>query len=329
MALAREAVPRYPRRDLHGEIDSLPVLRRRAPSADGGRVDLRRGASDAGTVLQARRAHRPRRGHRGRSFGAVRRHRPRLLPHRGRGRPGDPAARRRRPRRRREAEARPPVRREPRSPREGPVAERDPGPRHDRRRQGEAHARRSARDLRRAAGAVEGPRRARQPGTAGPGVLSVRTLIAFLALSSAAAAQVTVTGTVTYEDRTYDINGFNGIAPLPVRQAEIELLRASDSALLASGVTNDTGAYSLSFGGPDQDVRIRVFARRSDGKINAVVKNNTSLNQTYAVSSAVFNSQSTPVLDMLITRLSGAGGAFNIFDCAVKTFQYLASIEPA
>jgi len=160
----------------------------------------------------------------------------------------------------------------------------------------------------------------------------LRTLIAFLALSSAAAAQVTVTGKVSYEDRTYNhLAGFTGgIVNRPVRQAEIELLDSVDS-VLASGVTNETGDYSLTFPGPDQDVHIRVYARRSNGtgKINAVVRKTTG-GAIYTVAGNPFNTGTTTVFDMVITVAGGMGGVFNIFDCAVKCFQYLtsAAIEP-
>jgi hypothetical protein len=165
----------------------------------------------------------------------------------------------------------------------------------------------------------------------------VRTLIAFFALSSAAAAQVTVTGTVFYEDRAYTGSGFTGaLVNRPVRQAEIDLVNSAGDVILASGVTDETGAYSLTFAGPDQDVRIRVYARRVDlppkpnpFKINAVVMNNHGAKLVYTVLGAVFNSASPPG-DLIITRSGGAGGAFNIFDCAVKSFQYITStpIEP-
>src|SRR4030095_140378 len=147
---------------------------------------------------------------------------------------------------------------------------------------------------------------------------------------SAAAAQVTVTGKVFYEDRTYTGSGFTGLlVNRPVRQAEIELPAAGHTGL-ANGVTNDTGDYSLSFAGPHQNASIRIFTRRTDGtgKINAVVLDNQGGGQVYAVVGPVFNTSPSPG-DLVITKDGGAGGPFNIFDCAVKSFQLLAGIEPS
>ena len=93
----------------------------------------------------------------------------------------------------------------------------------------------------------------------------MRTLLAFLALSTAAAAQVTVTGKVLYEDRPYTNLGFGASVNRFVRRAEIQLLDSAGTTVLANGFTSDTGDYSLSYVGADQDVKIRVFARRTTG----------------------------------------------------------------
>lgn len=155
----------------------------------------------------------------------------------------------------------------------------------------------------------------------------MRTLIAFLALSTAAAAQVTVTGKILYEDRPYTNAGFGASVNRPVRQAQIDLLNSAETTVLATGFTNETGNYSLTFAGTHQDVKVRIFAFRESGKINAVVK--TMAGATYTVLGPLVNSAASPFGDLVITQAGGAGGAFNIFDCAVKSFQYLAVREPA
>lgn len=154
----------------------------------------------------------------------------------------------------------------------------------------------------------------------------MKTLIAFLALSTAAAAQVTVTGKVLYEDRPYTSSGFGGSVNRPVRQAKIDLLNSALDTILATGFTDGFGNYSLTFAGPDQDVKIRVYAQRATGKINAVVKNLGNAIYTVTSQTAV-NTTASPFSDMVITQSGGFGGPFNIFDCAVKHFQYLASLE--
>jgi hypothetical protein len=161
----------------------------------------------------------------------------------------------------------------------------------------------------------------------------VRTLIAFLALSSAAAAQstITVTGKVFYEDRTYTASGFTGaLVNRPVRQAEIDLMNSAGNSILATGITDENGGYSLSFFGFHQDARVRVTSQRLDGtgKMSIAVLNHPPADDVYAVLGDPLDTLTNPTFaDLVITR-AGVGGAFNIFDCAVKSFQYLASIEP-
>jgi PKD repeat protein len=155
----------------------------------------------------------------------------------------------------------------------------------------------------------------------------VKTLALLLALSSAAAAQVT--GTVRYEDRTYDGSGFTGTAMRPVRQAEFDLLRSSDGTLLASGVTDNSGSFSIAGLPPSEVIRLRIYARRSGGQINAIVRTNQAANALYAATTAPLDTSVTTAfgtVDILIS--GGAAPAFNIFDCAVKTFQYLATLQP-
>jgi len=154
----------------------------------------------------------------------------------------------------------------------------------------------------------------------------MKTLIAFLALSTAAAAQVTVTGKVLYEDRPYTKSGFGASVNRPVRQAKIDLLNSAGNTILATGFTDEIGTYSLTFAGPDQDVKIRVYAQRGTGKINAVVKNLGNAIYTVTSPTAV-NTTTSPFADLVITQSGGSGGPFNIFDCAVKHFQYLASLQ--
>lgn len=154
----------------------------------------------------------------------------------------------------------------------------------------------------------------------------MRTAVIFLLLGSAAAAQVTVSGTVRYEDRTYDATGFTGTAWRFVRQAEVELLVGGIST--ATGATDDTGAYSFSGVAAAASVQVRVYARRVGGQINAAVRNNPGANAIYtAITGPVVTAAPTTTVDLDLD-LNGAGPVFNIFDCAVKTFQHLLVLEP-
>ncbi|HZE97834.1 MAG TPA: PKD domain-containing protein, partial [Planctomycetota bacterium] len=154
----------------------------------------------------------------------------------------------------------------------------------------------------------------------------MRTAAIFLLLSSAAAAQVTVTGQFRYEDRTYDGTGFTGTAFRPVRQAEIELL--SSGSTLVISTTDETGSFSFANIPSGLSLQVRVYARRVGGRINATVRNNAGANAIYAAISGTIDSSTTSSFGTLDLLRGGAGPAFNIFDCAVKSFQHLAALEP-
>ncbi len=156
----------------------------------------------------------------------------------------------------------------------------------------------------------------------------MKTLVFFLALSSAAAAQVT--GTIRYQDRTYTGAGFQGITTRPVRQAEIDIVRASDGVVFSSGVTDDNGGFSLSGVPAGEVVRFRLYARRTASQMNMVIRNNPAANLLYAVASGTLDTGvSTDFGTVTLTIAAGSAQVFNIFDCAVKTFEYLVSLDPA
>jgi len=156
----------------------------------------------------------------------------------------------------------------------------------------------------------------------------VKTVAAFLLLSSAAAAQVTVSGVVRYEDRVYGAGGFTGTTFLPVRQAEIEVLQSGQPPV--PGTTHDTGAFSVPGIPSGVSVQVRIYARRIGGQINALVLNNSGSQAVYTAISPAIDTGITPTFGTIdITIANGAAPAFNIFDAAVKSFQYLATVEPA
>ena len=157
----------------------------------------------------------------------------------------------------------------------------------------------------------------------------MRTLAFGLALSSAAAAQVT--GRVRYQDRVYDLMGFTGSEPYrPVRYAEVEIVRDSDGTTLGTGVTDDAGTFRI--GGIPGRTRVfaRVYARREGGGINAAVRDNFTDRALYAAATASIvtnNAGSGTIPDRDLTIASGAAPPFNVFDAAVRSFEYQASVD--
>jgi PKD repeat protein len=140
-------------------------------------------------------------------------------------------------------------------------------------------------------------------------------------------ALVQVSGTVTYEDRTYDATGFTGIIARPVRQAEVDVERVSDGTVLGSGTSDETGAFSIPVAA-GETVRARVYARRASGPFNIAVRNNAGSNALYtAVTGSILTTGGSDSLPPLALTAAGAAPAFNLFDCAVRSFQVQATLD--
>ncbi len=136
----------------------------------------------------------------------------------------------------------------------------------------------------------------------------------------------TVSGVVTYEDKEYGQNGFTtNVLTKTVRYAEIELVNSFTSAVLASTLTDASGAYSLSYttyiGVP---TKLRVIANAGPtGSPVAEVRNLRG--QVYAVSVSVLSS----TVNIFIPVSSPAGGAFNILDVLTSGAAFVNSLEGA
>lgn len=125
---------------------------------------------------------------------------------------------------------------------------------------------------------------------------------------------ITLSGSIRYEDKAYDNNGFTGATTFkPVRFAAVEVVRCSDSQVLSGASTDSAGGYSLVFTNTGTaSVYLRVIAETG----NAGIKNNTTDNAIYSVKSGTIDDSkgSAFTTNIDITVSSGAGGAFNILD---------------
>ncbi|MEP7028619.1 MAG: lamin tail domain-containing protein, partial [Candidatus Eisenbacteria bacterium] len=167
---------------------------------------------------------------------------------------------------------------------------------------------------------------------------------AALALASAAAHAFTVSGRFLYEDRLFDGNGYTGaVQNLPIRHALVEVVDAVTQQTLASGSTGADGTYSLSVTG--QVVPVNLFVRattdgRPAGYELRVVDNFTRIptgggliltgSQLYSISTGITlahpPANNLAEGDYLIQDPDGTGvaQAFNIFDCGVDFFDWVA-----
>lgn len=134
-----------------------------------------------------------------------------------------------------------------------------------------------------------------------------------------------VSGSVRYEDKAFDANGFTGERPiLPARGVRVEAVRAVDGAVVASGRTDDAGAFALSFSGQPGEHYVRAVSAGGVGE-QAVEVRDVDANLRYAVQGAPFASGSAPPPFELIASADDAiGGALNIVDTANQAFAFYA-----
>ena len=170
-------------------------------------------------------------------------------------------------------------------------------------------------------------------------------LLGFLALAAeASAADFTVQGSFSYEDRIWDQYGYTGaVQNLPIRHADVDVVNASNGAILGSGSTDADGGYSIPVTGLTGSVTLYVRClsstdRAADYHVK-VVDTFDRVDGTVDLSGSTIHAVTTsnrshnpsiPLLDVgsyLIQDTTGSGvaQAFNILDAGVDAFDYLHS----
>lgn len=139
-------------------------------------------------------------------------------------------------------------------------------------------------------------------------------------------AESKVSGKVTYEDFPVSKKGLGSSRMLPVRFAEVQVVRAEDNVVLATGSTDASGKYELTFKNEDLEhpgYHVIVYARQDSETLKQTVNNYAG--KVYAFKSAiVVNEIETPEkegMDIAIKKDKNAG-AMNIFDVGVTCSDY-------
>jgi lamin tail-like protein/flagellar hook capping protein FlgD/immune inhibitor InhA-like protein/pre-peptidase len=168
--------------------------------------------------------------------------------------------------------------------------------------------------------------------------------LALAALLPCVAHAFTVSGRFLYEDRLFNGNGYTGaVQNLPIRHASVEIVNAVTQQALATGFTGADGRYAIDVTG--QTLPVSLFARCiTDGRpagyqirvVDNFVRDPTggglvltaSMLYSISTSTELLHSPSLPLDfgDYLIQDLDGTGvaQAFNIFDCGVDFFDWVA-----
>lgn len=132
-----------------------------------------------------------------------------------------------------------------------------------------------------------------------------------------------LSGTVTYQDKEYDQNGFTGvIINKPVRYVDVEVVNGFTNAVLASTSTDASGFYAIDYiTYIGQPVKLRVIAVTSpSGSEVAEIKNLQG--EIYSVATSV----QSPSVNLNIPVTSPAGGVFNILDVITSGAEFVDSL---
>ncbi|MCA9728785.1 MAG: lamin tail domain-containing protein, partial [Candidatus Eisenbacteria bacterium] len=161
---------------------------------------------------------------------------------------------------------------------------------------------------------------------------------------TALAAPVDVTGRFFYQDREWDGAGYTGtVQDLPIRYADIEVVNALSQGIVATGRTDEDGAYSVTvnlFATADLYVRCSSATTNDPDYHIWVVNTFQRINGTSDITNSVVHaivSATQPVDpnqpasgdfgDFEIADATGHGvaQAFNILDNAIDACDYLAT----
>jgi len=155
--------------------------------------------------------------------------------------------------------------------------------------------------------------------------------VVLAAATSGALANWTASGIATYRDRPFDPNGFTGVEPLlPVRFADVEVVDAGTSSVLASGATSASGAFSI----PVTDNTVRNiyvrFLTRSNSTSDLFLKvTNSGIVPYAAASSTTFGHPPGNSVNFgtLAAEIGQGGEAFNLYDNGVLASDYIAFLR--
>ncbi len=138
-------------------------------------------------------------------------------------------------------------------------------------------------------------------------------------------ATVTVTGTLKYQDRLYNNNGFivNNTPDKAIRFVPVELI-SSDGAVLGSSVTNSYGQFELE-NIPVGDHYLRVYAKH-DHSLGSTIAIRDAQANLYIVEQAVTVSVEQTSLEFRATVTDRVAGIFNMLDVFTIGYDFVADL---
>lgn len=138
-------------------------------------------------------------------------------------------------------------------------------------------------------------------------------------------SDVTLSGTVSYEDKLYDQNGFYGSRFRPVRLAYVDAIDVNDN-VLATQNTDETGHFTFTDIPANVDhLSIRTEATIGQGEINIHDING----DLYAASFSLTDQDLAENLLIEISSDHATGGAFNMLDVFSYAMEFSTSYSPS
>ena len=137
---------------------------------------------------------------------------------------------------------------------------------------------------------------------------------------------ITINGTVQYQDKEYDTNGFTGNQPYKaVRYAEVDLVTVPTNSVLYTALTDSTGFYSISTDPTTSTVYVRVQSTATIPGAAPIAVMSLS-NALYGVASNNFIPSGNANVNISIPSTS-VGGAFNILDVFTNGFNFVHNLS--
>ncbi len=171
-------------------------------------------------------------------------------------------------------------------------------------------------------------------------ILSAILVLTFTA--QAAFADWTASGIFRYTDRTYQQSGFTGTTPLPCREVDVEVYDVNSLAVLASGATDGSGAFSFVVSdSATRTVAVRVLASTDqtptldysmvdDVNGNAVYTYHdasTDVASHGSTTNVNFGTMTMPASIGLVASTDWSSQIFNTLDLCIRVADWIASVD--
>ena len=144
-----------------------------------------------------------------------------------------------------------------------------------------------------------------------------------------------VSGTFRYEDRIWDKNGYTGaVQNLPIRHADVEIVNVGTSAVIGAGATNASGQFNITANATGNvTLYVRVLARTNNSADYHITVSNDAGTVVHSARTDNFANHN-PNNNLAIGTWTvfdadgfGVAQAFNILDCVVDGFDWLAQSQ--